>query len=99
MGNVALMYGTAWKEARTEELTRKALAAGFRAIDTANQRKHYLEAGVGAAVAQSGVPRGELLLQTKFTYVNGQDQRLPFDPAAPIATQVEQSCASSLEHL
>src|SRR5690606_24175157 len=29
----------------------------------------------------------------------GQDHRLPYDPAAPIATQVEQSLASSLEHL
>ena len=45
-------YGTAWKEDRTEALTQLALAAGFRGIDTANQRKHYFEAGVGAAVAK-----------------------------------------------
>ena len=32
------------------QLTRLALEAGFRAIDTANQRKHYFEAGVGGAV-------------------------------------------------
>jgi diketogulonate reductase-like aldo/keto reductase len=95
----ALMYGTAWKELETERLTAQALAAGFRAIDTANQRKHYHEAGVGAAVAASGLPRASLFLQTKFTYVRGQDQRLPYDPRAPIATQVEQSFARSLEHL
>lgn len=93
------LYGTAWKEDATERLTRLALAAGFRGIDTANQRKHYHEAGVGAAIAAGGVPRSELFLQTKFTFRGGQDHRLPYDPAAPIAKQVEQSFASSLEHL
>jgi diketogulonate reductase-like aldo/keto reductase len=94
-----LMYGTAWKEERTEALVAQALAAGFRAIDTANQRKHYFEAGVGAALRQSGLARGELFLQTKFTYQRGQDQRLPYDPRAPLPTQLAQSFASSLEHL
>jgi diketogulonate reductase-like aldo/keto reductase len=93
------MYGTAWKEKRTSELTRAALDAGFRALDTANQRKHYLEAGVGHALRQSGIARGELFLQTKFTYLRGQDERLPYDRAAPIGEQVRQSFASSLEHL
>ena len=94
-----LWYGTAWKEERTEALVREALAAGFRAIDTANQRKHYFEAGVGRAIAASGVPRDELFLQTKFTFRDGQDERLPYDPRAPIAAQVAQSFDSSLEHL
>jgi diketogulonate reductase-like aldo/keto reductase len=94
-----LMYGTAWKEERTEALVTQALAAGFRAIDTANQRKHYFEAGVGAALRASGIARAELFLQTKFTYQRGQDHRLPYDPGAPLATQVEQSFARSLEHL
>jgi diketogulonate reductase-like aldo/keto reductase len=92
-------YGTAWKEERTRALTLAALQAGFRAIDTANQRKHYFEAAVGEGIADSGVPRSQLFLQTKFTYVRGQDQRLPYDPKAPIAEQVRQSFASSLEHL
>ncbi len=35
-----LLYGTAWKEDRTEGLVIDALDAGFRGIDTANQRKH-----------------------------------------------------------
>jgi diketogulonate reductase-like aldo/keto reductase len=98
----AFFYGTAWKEDRTEELTRLALQAGFRAIDTANQRKHYHEAGVGAAVAAflaEGGRREDLFLQTKFTYARGQDHRLPYDPSAPYEQQVEQSFASSLEHL
>ncbi|MGH2822093.1 MAG: aldo/keto reductase family protein, partial [Thermoleophilaceae bacterium] len=93
------MYGTAWKEHRTEGLTRLALEVGFRGIDTANQRKHYFEAGVGAAIATAGIARDELFLQTKFTYVRGQDHRLPYDPDAPVGRQVEQSFASSLEHL
>jgi diketogulonate reductase-like aldo/keto reductase len=97
------VYGTAWKEAETERLTLLALEAGFRGIDTANQRRHYHEAGVGAALARafaSGlVARDELFLQTKFTSADGQDHRLPYDPEADPATQVRQSFASSLEHL
>jgi diketogulonate reductase-like aldo/keto reductase len=104
--NVAVLdflYGTAWKEDRTPALTELALRAGFRGIDTANQRRHYFEAGVGqglAAVYRAGVAtRAELFLQTKFTYPGGQDHRLPYDPSADVATQVAQSMASSLEHL
>ena len=93
------VYGTAWKEDDTARLARAALAAGFRGVDTANQRRHYHEAGVGEALAAAGLPRDELFLQTKFTYVGGQDHRLPYDPRAPLATQVEQSFASSLAHL
>lgn len=93
------LYGTAWKEYRTEGLTRLALEVGFRGIDTANQRKHYFEAGVGAAIAAAGIARDELFLQTKFTYVRGQDHRLPYDPDAPLGRQVEQSFAISLKHL
>ena len=97
------LYGTAWKEDRTAALTELALRMGFRAIDTANQRKHYFEAGVGeglAAAYRDGVAtRADLFLQTKFTYQRGQDDRLPYDPAAGLAVQVAQSLASSLEHL
>ncbi|HWW62268.1 MAG TPA: aldo/keto reductase [Thermoanaerobaculia bacterium] len=93
------LYGTAWKEEETERLTRLAIENGFRGIDTANQRKHYFEAGVGSAIRDAVVPREELFLQTKFTYRNGQDHRLPYDPNADVATQVRQSFESSLEHL
>jgi len=97
------LYGTAWKEERTAGLVEMAIRAGFRGIDTANQRRHYFEAGVGeglAAVYRAGiVTRADLFLQTKFTYRQGQDQRLPYDPAASFSVQVAQSMASSLEHL
>jgi diketogulonate reductase-like aldo/keto reductase len=97
------IYGTAWKEDDTARLVRMALDAGFRGIDTANQRRHYHEAGVGEALAGAlpagGLRRDDVFLQTKFTHVGGQDHRLPYDPRAPLATQVEQSFASSLQHL
>jgi diketogulonate reductase-like aldo/keto reductase len=97
------LYGTAWKEDRTAALTELAIRTGFRGIDTANQRRHYHEAGVGeglAAAYRSGITtRSDLFLQTKFTYQRGQDHRLPYDPSAAPATQVAQSLASSLEHL
>ena len=97
------LYGTAWKEERTPALTELALRTGFRGIDTANQRRHYFEAGVGeglAAAYRAGiVARDDLFLQTKFTYRGGQDHRLPYDPAADLSHQVAQSMASSLEHL
>src|SRR5688572_14497701 len=91
-----LVYGTAWKEDRTAGLVKAALAAGFRGIDTANQRKHYFEAGAGEGLAASGVARADVFLQTKFTYARGQDHRLPYDPSASYTLQVEQSFARSL---
>src|SRR6476620_230593 len=103
MKHPLILYGTAWKEEATQECVENALRAGFRGIDTANQRKHYVEAGVGeglAAAYRAGVvKRSDLFLQTKFTYQRGQDHRLPYDPAASLSTQVAQSMASSLEHL
>src|ERR1700688_3597277 len=97
------LYGTAWKEERTAALVELAVRAGFRGIDTANQRRHYFEAGVGqglAAAYRAGVAtRADLFLQTKFTYRPGQDHRLPYDPAASLSVQVAQSMASSLAHL
>jgi diketogulonate reductase-like aldo/keto reductase len=97
------LYGTAWKEDRTAALVELALRMGFRALDTANQRRHYVEEGVGqglvAAYRAGIVRRDDLFLQTKFTYQRGQDHRLPYDPAAALPVQVAQSMASSLEHL
>jgi len=97
------LYGTAWKEDRTPALTELALRMGFRGIDTANQRRHYFEEGVGQGLAtayRAGlVTRADLFLQTKFTYRSGQDHRLPYDPAASLSVQVAQSMASSLDHL
>jgi diketogulonate reductase-like aldo/keto reductase len=78
-------------------LTELAIERGFRGIDTANQRRHYDEAAVGRAIAASiskgVVGREDLFLQTKFTFRQGQDHRLPYDPKAAIPVQVEQSFA------
>jgi diketogulonate reductase-like aldo/keto reductase len=98
----SFMYGTAWKKDATNALVVQAVEAGFTAIDTANQLIHYDEARVGEALldlAKRGVARDRLFLQTKFTPVNGQDHRLPYDPAEPVGTQVQQSFDSSLAHL
>ncbi len=96
-----IIYGTAWKEEATAGLVKAAVEAGFRAIDTANQRRHYHEAGVGDALreAYKKVRREDLWLQSKYTYMEGQDHRLPYDPEADYAEQVRQSFGSSLEHL
>jgi diketogulonate reductase-like aldo/keto reductase len=61
-----LIYGTAWKKDRTEDLVHRALQAGFRAVDTAAQPKHYDEQAVGAgvrrAVADSVISREDLFV-------------------------------------
>jgi len=96
------MYGTAWKKEATKELVQLAVTSGFTAIDTANQLIHYEEALVGEALQaleKKGIKRGALFLQTKFTSVDGQDHRTPYDPSADLTTQVRQSFDSSLTHL
>jgi diketogulonate reductase-like aldo/keto reductase len=96
------MYGTAWKKEATTRLVYEAVKAGFTAIDTANQLIHYDETRVGEALLrlrEEGVARDGLFLQTKFTPVNGQDHRTPYDVTASITTQVRQSFESSLAHL
>ena len=98
----SFMYGTAWKKEATTDLVRLAVDTGFRAIDTANQLIHYSEALVGEALLSmntQGIKRETLFLQTKFTPVNGQDHRTPYDASADITTQVGQSFESSLKHL
>jgi diketogulonate reductase-like aldo/keto reductase len=98
----AMMYGTAWKKDATTKLVEAAVDAGFRSIDTANQLIHYDEALVGEALLalqQKDIDRQSLFLQTKFTSVNGQDSRTPYDAKANLTTQVNQSMASSLKHL
>lgn len=98
----AFMYGTAWKKEATTRLVLEAVKAGFTGIDTANQLIHYDEARVGEALlslADQGTTRAGLFLQTKFTPVNGQDHRTPYDSTASITVQVQQSFDSSLAHL
>jgi diketogulonate reductase-like aldo/keto reductase len=98
-----IIYGTAWKKMRTQELVCMAIERGFRGIDTAGQPKHYHEAGVGAAVAaclNARLRRADLYLQTKFTPLSGHDpSQLPYDPQAPLGEQVAQSFISSQRNL
>lgn len=99
-----LLYGTAWKKQKTEELVRLAVETGFRGIDTACQPKHYYEKGVGDALAklyEDGiVTRNDIFLQTKFTPINGQDPNdIPYDKNAPLEEQVLQSFEKSKENL
>lgn len=97
-----MIYGTAWKEGATADLVQEAVAAGFRAVDTANQKKHYREDFVGDAllsIRKRAIPREDLFLQSKYTYKEGQDHRLPYDPKADYKTQVASSFASTLKNL
>jgi diketogulonate reductase-like aldo/keto reductase len=98
-----IIYGTAWKKDRTAALVEQAITLGFRGIDTACQPKHYDEAGVGAGLAPcltAGLTRADLYLQSKFTPADGQDPaRMPYDPKASLASQVEQSFQTSLRNL
>jgi len=98
----SFMYGTAWKKEATTQLVQLAVASGFTAIDTANQLIHYQESLVGEALQaleKKGIKRDALFLQTKFTSVDGQGGRSPYDASADLATQVKQSFDSSLAHL
>jgi diketogulonate reductase-like aldo/keto reductase len=98
----SFMYGTAWKKEATTRLVELAVESGFTAVDTANQLIHYQEALVGEALralAKKGVKRETLFLQTKFTPLDGQGGRPPYDPSADLTTQVRQSFDSSLIHL
>jgi len=98
-----IIYGTAWKKHRTAALVEQAVTLGFRGIDTACQPKHYDEAAVGAGLAScfnAGLARADLYLQSKFTPADGQDPaRMPYDPKASLASQVEQSLQTSLRNL
>ena len=49
---------------QTQQVVEDALEAGYRHIDTA--AAYGNEAGVGAAIAASGVPRGEVFITTKL---------------------------------
>ena len=99
-----MLYGTAWKKERTAGLVTQALQAGFLAIDTAAQPKHYQEHLVGNGVrsflSTCDLTRQDLYLQTKYTSIDGQLlNNLPYDPSTSITEQVKASVASSLHNL
>lgn len=63
------LYGTAWKKDRTADLVDTAINAGFRAIDTAAQPRHYQEHlvgdGIRKAIADGVVRREDLYVCTR----------------------------------
>ncbi|TAQ85271.1 hypothetical protein B7494_g6404 [Chlorociboria aeruginascens] len=92
----AMLYGTAWKGERTSDLVVQAIMARFRGVDMAVQPRHYREDLVGdglrKAFLQGCVTRGDIYLQTKFTWASGQDaENIPYDLKASISTQVRTS--------
>ncbi|GFG09473.1 NAD(P)H-dependent D-xylose reductase [Aspergillus udagawae] len=98
------LYGTAWKKDRTADLVYQALSAGFRAVDTAAQPKHYQEdlvgEGIRRAIQDGLLRREELYIQTKFTSVQGQDpNKMPYNPKTPVTEQFHASVKSSLHNL
>ncbi|KAA8642861.1 hypothetical protein EYZ11_009690 [Aspergillus tanneri] len=99
-----LIYGTAWKKDQTADLVHQALRAGFRAVDTAAQPKHYREdlvgEGIRKAIRDGTVRREDLHIQTKYTSVQGQSpNNMPYDANASVTEQVHASIRSSLQHL
>lgn len=50
ISNPPFIYGTAWKKDATAKLVKEALLAGFVAVDTAAQPRHYQEPLVGAGI-------------------------------------------------
>lgn len=60
-----LIYGTGFKEDRTEALTGLALANGFQGLDSANYPTAYQEEQVGKALQtapEAGVKRDDILV-------------------------------------
>ncbi|KAL2849773.1 NADP-dependent oxidoreductase domain-containing protein [Aspergillus pseudodeflectus] len=98
------IYGTAWKKDHSADLVHQAISAGFRAVDTAAQPKHYREDlvgdGIRRAIGDGVVRREDLYIQTKFTSVHGQSpDDMPYNPKDSITDQVHASVKSSLYNL
>jgi diketogulonate reductase-like aldo/keto reductase len=103
-GKPPFIYGTAWKKDETRRLVKEAIGAGFTALDTAAQPRHYREELVGQALrdvyATGKITRNQLYLQTKYTPPGGQDRTdMPYDPQASLEMQIQSSIMSSLQNL
>jgi len=63
-----MIYGTAWKGDKTADLVYNAIKAGFRAIDTAAQPRHYREDlvgdGIRKAISEGIVSRDSLFVSS-----------------------------------
>lgn len=99
-----MIYGTAWKKEDTYRCVQEALAAGFRAFDTACQPRHYYEWEVGRAledaIKENKLTLDELFIQTKFTPEGGQDPHtIPYNPHESIEKQILASFEVSKKQL
>ena len=98
-----MIYGTAWKKEETTRLVEEALLCGFKAVDTACQPKHYREDLVGLGLQNAfakGINRDDILIQTKFTPISGQDKNnMPYFSSDDLQTQLEKSFIKSKENL
>ncbi|KAL9124332.1 MAG: hypothetical protein Q9217_006332, partial [Psora testacea] len=98
-----LLFGTAWKEDKTAELTETAVMNGFTGVDTANYPTAYDKSLTGdgiAAALKPNIKRGDLFIQTKFTPVWAYEKdKFPFNPHRNIEGQINESIQQSLEHL
>ena len=97
------LYGTAWKEDETQRLTELALRQGSGGIDTANQRRHYAKPrSEWRSRRRSRVawwPGRICSCRPNSRFGAGRIIACPTIPTLRFAIQVEQSFASSLEHL
>lgn len=71
-----IVYGTAWKKERSANLVYQALKAGFRAIDTAAQPRHYNEALVGDGIRKA-ITEG--VVKREDIYVRAHDLSFPME--------------------
>ncbi len=102
LDSVSFIYGTAWKKEETERLVNEAIKAGFKSFDTANQKKHYREDYMGNALKKhfdNGLDRNSIFLQSKFTHIQGQDHRLPYNPEDSFTEKTLSSFNSTLKNL
>src|SRR3954471_10108100 len=60
-------------DAQVRKAVPAALESGYRLIDTAS--RYYNEKAVGAALAESGVPREELFITTKLWFKDHGDAK------------------------
>ncbi|OAA53929.1 NADP-dependent oxidoreductase domain protein [Niveomyces insectorum RCEF 264] len=98
-----LLYGTAFKDETTAELTKRALLNGFHGVDTANYPTAYNEPLTGDGLAEAfknGIRRENVFIQTKFTPLWAHDKdKIPFDPHQSIKGQINESIRQSLKNL
>ncbi|KAI1424035.1 putative aldo-keto reductase [Xylaria sp. FL1777] len=102
-GSLRLLYGTAWKEERTADLTEEALNKGFRGVDSANYPTAYDEPLIGEGIARalaSGLKRKDLFIQSKYcpTWAHDPD-KIPFDEHKDIHGQIVESVHQTLDNL